>query len=90
VEIHDHVMIGPNVTISTASHLLDPDLRLENGHFNNPVIINKNVWLGANVTIFPGIVTGENSVISAGNIVTKDIPYNVLAFGTPCKVIKNI
>lgn len=90
VEINDHVMIGPNVTISTASHPLDPELRLKNAQFNKPVIIKENVWIGANVTIFPGVIIGENSVIGAGSVVTKDIPNNVLAFGTPCKVIKSI
>ena len=77
VEIQDHVMIGPNVTISTASHPLDPELRLKSAQFNNPVVIEKNVWIGANVTIFPGVVIGENSVVGAGSIVTKDIPSNV-------------
>ena len=54
------------------------------------VVIEKNSWIGANVTIFPGVVIGENSVIGAGSIVTKDIPSNVLAFGSPCKIIKKI
>ncbi|MBZ6527648.1 sugar O-acetyltransferase [Aerococcaceae bacterium DSM 111021] len=90
VEIKDHVMIGPNVTISTASHPLEPELRLKGAQFNKPVTIEKNVWIGANVTIFPGVTIGENSVVGANSTVTKDIPSNVLAFGTPCKVIKRI
>src|SRR5690625_760633 len=90
VDIGDHVMIGPNVTISTASHPLNPELRLKHAQFNKPVTIEKNVWIGANVTIFPGVTIGENSVVGANSTVTKDIPSNVLAFGTPCKVIKRI
>src|SRR5699024_11508614 len=74
VDIGDHVMIGPNVTISTASHPLNPELRLKHAQFNKPVTIEKNVWIGANVTIFPGVTIGENSVIGAGSVVTKDIP----------------
>src|SRR5699024_3644423 len=61
VEIKDHVMIGPNVTISTASHPLEPELRLKGAQFNKPVTIEKNVWIGANVTIFPGVTIGERS-----------------------------
>lgn len=90
VEIGDNTMIGPNVTIITASHPLDPEERLKHAQFNQPVVIGQNVWIGANVTIFPGVTIGDNSVIGAGSIVTKDIPENVLAFGSPCKVVKNI
>lgn len=90
VDIGDLTMIGPNVTITTASHPLDPELRRQRAQFNLPVTIGENVWIGANVTIFPGVTIGDNSVIGANSVVTKDVPANVLAFGTPCKVIKEI
>lgn len=90
IEIHDDTMIGPNVTIITGTHPLDPELRKNNAQYNLPVAIGRNVWLGAGVTIFPGVTIGENSVIGAGSLVTKDIPANVLAFGSPCSVVREI
>ncbi|MGL4695964.1 sugar O-acetyltransferase [Enterococcus larvae] len=90
VEIHDYVMIGPNVTISTAAHPLSAELRIKRAQYNLPVIIEKNVWIGASVVILPGVRIGENSVIGAGSVVTKDIPKNVVAYGSPCRVRKNL
>ena len=55
-----------------------------------PIIIGKNVWIGGNVTICPGVKIGDKSVIGAGSVVTKDIPANVMAAGNPCKVIKEL
>ena len=61
------------------------------GLFNDkPINIGDNVWLGANVTVLPGVTIGKNSVIGAGSIVTKDIPENVVAVGNPCKVVRPI
>ena len=88
--IGDDTMIGPNVTITSASHPLNPADRLKKGQYNKEVTIGKNVWMGANVIIFPGVTVGDNTVIGAGSIVTKDLPANVLAFGSPCKVIQSI
>ncbi|WP_026960212.1 sugar O-acetyltransferase [Aliagarivorans taiwanensis] len=90
IYIGDHVMIGPNVTIATAGHPVDPALRKRVAQFNLPVSIGNNVWLGAGVVVLPGISIGENSVIGAGSIVTKDIPANVVAVGNPCKVLREI
>lgn len=90
IDIGDHCMIAPNVTIITASHPLDPKERLKHAQYNQPVIIEKNVWVGANVVIFPGVTIGENCVIGAGSVVTNDIPSNVLAYGTPCRKIRDI
>lgn len=90
IYIGDHVMIGPNVTIATAGHPVDPALRKRVAQFNLPVSIGNNVWLGAGVVVLPGISIGENSVIGAGSIVTKDIPADVVAVGNPCKVLREI
>ena len=83
-------MFGPNVTVCTAGHPINAKLREKVYEFNLPIHIGKNVWLGANVVVMPGVTIGENSVIGAGSIVTKDIPANVVAFGTPCRVQREI
>lgn len=88
--IGNHVMIAPNVTIATASHPLDPNLRRQDVQFNKPVHIGDNVWIGAGAVILQGVTIGENTTIGAGSIVTKSIPANVLAFGNPCRVQKEI
>lgn len=90
IYIGDHVMIGPNVTIATAGHPIDPVLRQKVGQFNIPVTIGNNVWIGANSVVLPGVTIGENSVIGAGSVVTKDIPANVVAVGNPCRVLRPI
>ena len=88
--IGDSVMIGPNVTIATAGHPIDPDLRKRVAQFNIPVHIGNNVWIGAGAIVLPGVKIGENSVIGAGSVVTKDIPANVIAVGNPCRVLREI
>ena len=90
VFIGDHVMIGPNVTIATAAHPVEPSLRKKALQFNCPVHIGNNVWIGANTVILPGVTIGDNTVIGAGSIVTKDIPANVVAVGNPCRVLREI
>ena len=89
IYIGDNTFIGPNVSILTLNHAVDPNERANGEIEIKDVTIGKNVWIGAGVIIFPGVKIGDNSVIGAGSIVTKDIPKNVLAFGNPCKVIKN-
>lgn len=90
IYVGDCTMIGPNVTIATAGHPILPELREQAYQYNAPVHIGKNCWLGAGVIIVPGITIGDNSVIGAGSIVTKDIPPNVVAVGNPCKVLREI
>lgn len=90
VYIGDNVMIGPNVTIATAGHPIDPELRRKVAQFNIPVRIGNNVWIGAGAVILPGITIGDDSVIGAGSIVTKDIPAGVVAVGNPCRVLRPI
>lgn len=83
-------LIGPGCTLICTNHAIDGEERLK-GIFNDkPITIGENVWLGANVTVLPGVVIGKNSVIGAGSAVTKDIPENVVAVGNPCKVVRKI
>lgn len=88
--IGEGTMIAPNVTIISASHPISPKLRAAGYGFNEPVHIGKNVWIASNVTILPGVQIGDNSVIGAGAVVTKDIPANVLAVGSPARVLREI
>ena len=90
IYVGDCTMIGPNVTIATAGHPILPELREKAYQFNQPVHIGRNCWLGAGVVVLPGITIGDNSVIGAGSIVTKDIPANVIAVGNPCRVLREI
>ncbi|MCH5321619.1 MAG: sugar O-acetyltransferase [Eubacterium sp.] len=90
IYIGDYTMMGPNVVIATAGHPLLPELREQAYQYNAPVHIGRNCWLGAGVIIVPGVTIGDNTVIGAGSIVTKDIPSNVLAVGNPCRVLREI
>lgn len=88
--VGNNVMIAPNVTITTGTHPIHPVLRSKQAQYNLPVHIGNNVWIGAGVTILPGVKIGDNTVIGAGSVVTKDIPANVVALGSPCKVFRDI
>ena len=90
VYIDDKVMFGPNVTIATANHPIDPTLREKGLQYNKDVYIGENTWIGAGVIIVPGVRIGKNAVIGAGSIVTKDIPDNVVAVGNPCRVLREV
>ena len=90
IYIGDCTMLGPNVTIATAGHPIDPELRSRGLQYNIPVRIGKNCWLGAGVIVMPGVTIGDNTVIGAGSIVTKDIPSGVVAVGNPCKVMREV
>lgn len=90
IYIGDYVLIGPNVTIATAGHPIEPELRRQTAQFNVPVHIGNNVWIGANSVVLPGVSIGENSVIGAGSVVTRDIPANVVAVGNPCRILREI
>ena len=90
ITIGSHVMFGPNVTVATAGHPVEPNLRSRQAQYNLPVNIGDNVWIGAGSVILPGVTVGDNTVIGAGSIVTKDIPANVVAYGNPCRVVREI
>ncbi len=90
IYIGDNTMLGPNVVLATAGHPIDPELRGMGLQYNVPVHIGRNCWLGAGVIVMPGVTIGDNTVIGAGSIVTKDIPANVVAVGNPCRVLREI
>ena len=84
----DGVLIGHNAVLATINHMEDPEKRA--GMIFQPIHIEKNVWLGANVTVLPGVTISEGSIIAAGAVVTKDVPVNMIAAGVPAKVIRKI
>lgn len=88
VEIGDNVLIGPRVQIYTATHPLQPQKRLEGKESAKAVTIGKNVWLGGACVILPGVWIGDNAVIGAGAVVTRDVPENTVVAGNPAKVIR--
>ena len=90
VTIGSHVMLGPRVTISAASHPVDPELRRQAYQYDLPVVLEENVWVGAGATILPGVTIGKNSVIGAGSVVDRDIPPDVVGAGVPCRVLREI
>lgn len=90
IYVGDCTMFGPNVVLATAGHPILPELREKAYQFNLPVRIGKNCWLGAGVVVLPGVTIGDNTVVGAGSIVTKDLPANVVAVGNPCKVLRPI
>ena len=90
IYIGDNVMFGPNVTLCTAGHPIEPELRRQVYQYNFPIHIEENVWTGAGVIVLPGVTTDKNGVIGAGSVVTRDIPENVVAMGTPCRVARPI
>ena len=88
IYVGDNTLIGPNVTIATAAHPFDRGQREQGLQFNLPVHIGKNCWIGAGAIILPGVTVGDDTVIGAGSIVTKDIPSGVVAVGDPCRVLR--
>ena len=90
IYVGDKVMFGPNVTITTANHPIEPELRARGLQYNKDVFIGENAWIGAGVMILPGVHIGKNTVIGAGSVVTRDIPENVVAVGNPCRVMRPV
>lgn len=90
VTFGDHTFIGPNVSIYTACHPIEPDERNTGDEWALPVTVGHNVWIGGSVTILPGVTIGDNVVIGAGSVVTRDIPSNSVAVGNPARVVKKI
>jgi len=90
IYVGDYTKFGPNVTLATAGHPINPDLREKAYQYNFPIHIGKNCWVGAGVIVMPGITVEDNVVIGAGSVVTKNIPTNVIAVGNPCRVLRAI
>lgn len=90
IKFGDNVLIAPNCVYSSVEHPTDPTLRKEGFDFAKPIIVGNNVWFGAGCIVLAGVTIGDNTVIGAGSVVTKDIPANVVAVGNPCRVIKRV
>lgn len=90
IEIGDDVQIGPNVQLLTPTHPIDPDTRRAKWEAAEPIVIEANVWLGGGVIVLPGVTIGENTVVGAGSIVTKDLAPDVVAAGNPARVVRSL
>ena len=90
IYVGDYTEFGPGVIVATAAHPILPELREKVYQYNVPVHIGRNCWIGAGSIILPGVTIGDNTIIGAGSIVTKDIPANVVAYGDPCRVARQI
>ena len=93
ITIGNNVMIGPNCVISSASHSQDYRIRNKDNDMDitgAPVVIEDNVWIGANVAVMPGVTIGKHSIVGAGSVVTKDVPPDVVVAGVPAKIIKKL
>ncbi|WP_113924189.1 DapH/DapD/GlmU-related protein [Cognataquiflexum aquatile] len=88
ITLEDHVLIGPQVKLVTENHPLDPTDR--RALIGKPIVIKRNAWIGAGATILPGVTIGENAVVAAGAVVSKDVAANTVVGGIPAKFIKNI
>lgn len=90
VTIGDDVQIGPNVQLLTPTHPVEPGLRRDKWEAAQPIVIGDNVWLGGGVIVCPGVSIGENTVVGAGAVVTRDLPANVVAVGNPARIIRHL
>lgn len=90
VTFGDNVFIAPNCVFSTAGHAIDSEQRNQGLEIALPITVGNSVWIGANVSVLPGVTIGSNTIIGAGSVVNKDIPDGVIAAGNPCRVIRRI
>lgn len=88
ITLEDHVLIGPQVKLVTENHPLNPEDR--KALICKPILIKRNAWIGAGATILPGVTVGENAVVAAGAVVSKDVAANTVVGGIPAKFIKDI
>ena len=90
ISFGDHVLIGPGCHFYTAEHPIDPTLRVQKLERALPITVGNNVWFGGHCTVLPGVTIGNNAVIGAGSVVTRNIPDNTIAVGVPCRVVRSI
>ena len=90
VYVGDYTQFGPNVVLAVAGHPIDPALCEQGYQYNLPIHIGRNCWIGAGALILPGVTIGDNTVIGAGSVVTRDIPSGVVAVGNPCRVLRAV
>ncbi|KYF69507.1 sugar O-acetyltransferase [Sorangium cellulosum] len=90
ITLGDDVQIGPNVQLLTPTHPVEPEPRRQKWEAAKPIKIGNNVWLGGGAIVLPGVTIGDNTVVGAGSVVTRDLPANVIAVGNPARVIRSI
>lgn len=90
ITLEEDVMVGPRVSFYTAGHPTDPDIRREGLEFGLPIRVKKGSWIGGNAVLLPGVTVGENAIVAAGAVVTRDVPDNAIVGGNPAKVIRYI
>ncbi|QXG75943.1 sugar O-acetyltransferase [Modestobacter sp. L9-4] len=90
VTIGDDVQMGPGVQLLTATHPIEPGPRRDKWEGSQPITISDNVWLGGGVIVCPGVTIGANTVVGAGSVVTRDLPADVVAVGSPARVVRSI
>lgn len=90
ITVGNNVLFGPRVSLYTAGHPIDAEVRNSGLEFGQRIVVGDNVWIGGNTVINPGVTIGDNVVIGSGSVVTRDIPANVVAVGSPCKVLREI
>jgi maltose O-acetyltransferase len=90
ITIGDDVQIGPNVQLLTPTHPVEPEPRRQKWEGAQPIVIGDNVWLGGGAIVLPGVTIGENTVVGAGSVVTRDLPANVVAVGNPARVVRSL
>lgn len=90
IYVGDYTQFGPNVVLATAGHPICPELREQLYQYNAPIRVGRNCWLGANVVVVPGVTIGDNVVVGAGSVVTRDLPDNVVAVGNPCRILREV
>ncbi|KNC75324.1 hypothetical protein SARC_12150 [Sphaeroforma arctica JP610] len=90
VTFGDDVLFGPGCQVTTATHPTDAEARARGDEYAKPITVGDKCWFGANVTVCPGVTIGDNVVVGAGAVVTKDLPSNTVCTGVPAKVIKHI
>lgn len=90
VTFGDNVFIAPNCGFYTAAHPIDAEERNKGLEYARPITVGDNVWIGAGVSVLPGVTIGDNCVIGAGSVVVRDIPSDSVAVGNPCKVVKTV
>lgn len=90
ITIGNNVMFGPRVSLYTAGHPIDAEVRISDLEFGLPIVIEDSVWVGGGATILPGVTVGKNSIVASGAIVTKDVPANCIVGGNPARVLREI
>ena len=88
ITIEDDVFIGPHCVLATEYHPENPEMR--HSLLTKPIVVKRNAWLGANVTVLAGVTIGENAIVAAGSVVNKDVPANMVVAGSPARVIRPI